>query len=1098
VSAPEITLVATFTFYLYDSNMEQSSLTKPVAGDARTSASNDEEDQSTLVSRITEVIQQQIAVHISVHDEELCSLRDNMQALMQDVRNMTNLEGNDTLESVRSGDKGRVKGSGRAKATSVPSKASPERPAFVNGPEAGKKRRFSAPHRERGYHGRIVNQVAAAVNIPDNPDPEEEKHVVRNAAGKPVAKIPPTVFDAPRCADVTNAEEKERRERERIEREEATIKYDQCRTGVYRPTGFRDEDAITNQPESFLALDHIHGYHNTGVHPRTAPNMFRLPGEEVIFFTTSSVVIQNLRSRTQRSYEHDNEVSALAVHPNGRFIASGEFGMAPAIHCWDITVGRQDDSREIPKAALLCKLLGHEKNMLCLDFSHDGKLLVSMGGDHKYTTMIWMWETQQKLVTTSAHSAPVAAIRFNPFQAYGLPDNPARPGQALSTDDAVYTLTSGGVRHIKFWVLLRTEDPDGRPHRETGKKPIKWFIEGNYGNFNGTATGDGGYTQDIVSLDFVDDSPWLERLNSQTGQIITMEGTSSRTMSRVVCGTRSGDIYVFKQPIIEFNYNTGGKSKAKGPPPPWWLNKRIRDPRAIPEGLPMAKFLWDSYGTLVQSIPCSEEVGNQYNVRRDQALKSDFPSTYSGPLGHEGAVKGVAYHSVMRTVATCGEDGLLFLWNPFAGSTRTELFPVTMKDGSNVEMLITDMDGDDDITPEAIALSQHDPGFTPVQSTTVPRTLTASVYSTSILVGTSTNSIIEVDCKGSKLGKSSRIMASHSGSILALAAHPHALYYATGGRDRIVRLWGFEERDCVADVRLHRGVQDLCFHPSGRVLVVGLLHSDFIVLKIDGNLGEIKGANGASRSGKVRLVPIVRRNLLPEGKPGSNVEARQTHLRDSISRLKYSPNGRALAVGTNGRNIHIFALNIDADPALYRKVATLKGHTSVVKNLDWSLDSRFIMSNSVDDEIIYWEIAPGAGSDGAGFKPKQFVHPYELRDIEWYTWTCHLGWPVQGVWCGGHEYNDNSEINGICRSGGGDSMLTADTHCNVRLFRFPCLHGATPKTYARHCAHVTGAIFLHDDEHVVSVGGSDSTVIQWLHIPQNVNGEWKGKGSNQK
>ena len=106
----------------------------------------------------------------------------------------------------------------------------------------------------------------------------------------------------------------------------------------------------------------------------------------------------------------------------------------------------------------------------------------------------------------------------------------------------------------------------------------------------------------------------------------------------------------------------------------------------------------------------------------------------------------------MRTVATCGEDGLLFLWNPFAGSTRTELFPVTMKDGSNVEMLITDMDGDDDITPEAIALSQHDPGFTPVQSTTVPRTLTASVYSTSILVGTSTNSIIVFDCIGIKLG----------------------------------------------------------------------------------------------------------------------------------------------------------------------------------------------------------------------------------------------------------------------------------------------------------------------------------------------------------
>lgn len=1068
-----------------------------LSSSATASGRNEATDQSSLVSHIAEAIQQQLSVHISAHDEDIRLLRENMQALMRDVRNVSSLGNGFSAEEAVGRSKvggrggrvpaGRVSNSvsGGGSATDggggKGGKTSPEKSGSVDGPEAGKKRRFPAVAlKDRGYHGRIVNQVAAAVNIPENPDTDEERLVVRNAAGKPVPRLPPTVFDAPRCADVANVEEKERRERERVRRDEATIKYDQCRTGVYRPSGFRDEDTVAQPPNSFLSTDHMHGYHNTGVYPCTAPNMFRLPGEEIIFFTSSSVVVQNLRNRSQRTYEHEKEVSALAVHPNGRFIASGEFGMTPLVHCWDATAGRQGDSRLIPSSALVSKLPGHEKGITSLDFSHDGKLLVTMGGDHKYTVIIWRWETQQKLVTTSAHSAPVFAIRFNPYQAFGLPDNPARPGQALTEDDAVYTLTSGGVRHLKFWVLLRTEDPDGKAHKETGKRPVKWFIEGCYGNFNGTATGDSGYTQDIVSMDFVDDSPWLQRLNSQTGQVVTIEGTSGRTTSRVVCGTRSGDIYVFRQPVIELNYNAGVKSKDAAPPQMWWLDRRIRDPRAVPQGVVVAKRLWDSYGILVQSVPCSEEIGSQYNVRREGGSRSDFPLRYSGPLGHDGAVTGVAFHSGMRTVATCGEDGLLLLWNPYAGSNHAEMFPVTLKDGSNVELAMVDMEGDDEISPEAISLSQHDQAFAPVQSTAVPRTLTASVYSTSILVGTSTNSIIEVDCKGAKFRNFSRVLASHSGSILALAPHPSALYYATGGRDRLVRLWGFKERDSVADIRLHRGVQDLCFHPCGRYLVAGLAGSDFVVLRVDGSPGSMP-------KGKIRLVPLVRRNLLSEARMGNGNLG--SHMRDSISRLKYSPNGKALAVGTNGRNIHIYMLNVDIDPAVYRKISILKGHTSVVQNLDWSLDSRFIMSNSVDGEIIYWDISGPETSETANFKPKQFVHPYELRDIDWHTWTCHLGWPVQGI---------NSDINATCRSNAGGSVLTADTHCNVRLFRFPCLEGAIPKTYARHSAQVTGVTFLHDDEHAVSIGGSDSTVIQWLHISQNANGAWRGRPSPPK
>lgn len=1069
-----------------------------------------------LISRITEIIQQQIEVRMSAHDEELRILKERMDTLAHDVRSLSlgasdmRVEHTRTRDSDSFGDNDGDIGNKKNSAKELSSftsphdsnadvrprdviisgtndslkHISPEKPRFdnVSDPSGKKKRRFPNRRNDTAYHGRIVNQVAASVNSPEVLDSEPEKRFARNDASHAVQKPSPTVFDAPRCADVTSAEEKERRERERFERDEATIKYEQCRTGVYKPSGFNDQDFIKSEPGSFLSIDHIHGYHNTGVHPRTMPNVFRLPGEEIIFFASSSVIVQSTRNRSQRSYEHDKEVSAIAVHPNGRFIASGDIGMTPTIHCWDATTGRPDDCREISKSALVCKLIGHEKGVLSLDFSHDGKLLVSMGGDHKYTIIIWKWEEQQKLVTASAHSAPVISIRFNPFQAYGLPDNPPKPGQALTDDDAVYTLTSGGVRHIKFWVLLRAEDPDGRPHKETGQKPTKWFIEGNYGNFNGTAGGDSGYTQDITSFDFVDDSPYLERLNSQSGEVIIVEGTSSRTTSRVVCGTRSGDLYIFKQPIIELNPDNNGKEiNVTGP---WWLDKRIRDARAVPEGINITKRLWDSYGYLMQSVPCSENIGNEYNAHRRETGSNGMLAQYSGPLAHQGCVTGITYHSGVRALVTCGEDGLLLLWNPHAGKRRTDVYPVKLKDGSHVELAIASIDEDDGVSPEAEALSQKDPAFVLSSFSVVPRTLTSSVYSTSILVGTSGNSIIEVDCKGGNFKKSSRIVAAHSGSILALAAHPCALYYATGGRDRVVRLWGFEERDCIADIHLHRGIQDLCFHPCGRFIVVGLAQSDFIVIEIKGGILRAR----APIEGKILLVPIARRNLLPDQKGGAHADIKDNSAkRDSIMRLKISPNGKALAVGTNGRNIHIFNVNVDSDPAAYRKVTTLKGHTSVVKDLDWSSDSRFIMSNSVDGEIIYWETAPPPEKELAHFKPKQFVHPFELRDLEWDTWTCHLGWPVQGIWGASHEYSDNSEMNRVGRSNKGSNVLTGDSHYNIRLFRFPCLTGAVPKIYPRHCGPVTGVTFLYDDKHAVSIGGSDSSVIQWHHNDLDVN-----------
>ncbi|CAN0375148.1 unnamed protein product, partial [Ectocarpus sp. 8 AP-2014] len=124
----------------------------------------------------------------------------------------------------------------------------------------------------------------------------------------------------------------------------------------------------------------------------------------------------------QRFFDgHTDDVTAVAVHPGGVLVASGQ----------------------------IC----------CLDFSPDGWLLCSVGADCKSTTNIWDWRKGVAIAKVQAGPGPIHAFRFNPYQArgtygtsYGVPSKKPIPGQALHIDDACYCLVSIGVstEHFTF------------------------------------------------------------------------------------------------------------------------------------------------------------------------------------------------------------------------------------------------------------------------------------------------------------------------------------------------------------------------------------------------------------------------------------------------------------------------------------------------------------------------------------------------------------------------------------------------------------------------------------------------------------------------
>lgn len=249
-------------------------------------------------------------------------------------------------------------------------------------------------------------------------------------------------------------------------------KYPECRTTVFAPSWWDSENAKPGNSTSFVELEFVHGYHNTWCiensnaithtvhgndhpHSTSTNNVFYLDSGEIVYYTSGVVIIYDPVEHAQRFFlgpddlESAVEVSSIAVCPDARMVASGYVGRSAVIYIWDShTKGKAISSTHT--------LEGHTMSVRAMDFSHDAKLLVSLGGDVYNTIMVWDWKKESMLTSTRGHSSMVYTIAFNPYQAYGIPDTDgAKPGQSLVEDNACYTLVSCGSRNIRFWTLQK-------------------------------------------------------------------------------------------------------------------------------------------------------------------------------------------------------------------------------------------------------------------------------------------------------------------------------------------------------------------------------------------------------------------------------------------------------------------------------------------------------------------------------------------------------------------------------------------------------------------------------------------------------------------
>ncbi|XP_067092220.1 echinoderm microtubule-associated protein-like 4 isoform X2 [Osmerus mordax] len=296
------------------------------------------------------------------------------------------------------------------------------------------------------------------------------------------------------------------------------------------------------------------------------------------------------------------------------------------------------------------------------------------------------------------------------------------------------------------------------------------------------------------------------------------------------------------------------------------------------------------------------------------------------------------------------------------------------------------------------------------------------------LVGTSRNFIL----RGTFNDGFQVEVQGHTDELWGLASHPYRDLFLTCAQDRQVCLWNSVDHSLEWSRLLDEHGHCADFHPSGAVVAIG------------------------THSGKWYALDAETRDLVGIHTDGN----------EQLSVMRFSLDGTLLAVGSHDNFIYLYT--VAEKGRKYSRYGKCSGHSSYITHLDFSPDNKFIMSNSGDYEILYWDIPNGC---------KLIRNRSECKDIEWATYTCVLGFHVFGVW---PEGSDGTDINALIRSHNRKVIALADDFCKVHLFAYPCSRPKAPShKYSAHSSHVTNVTFMHNDSHLVSTGGKDTSIMQW-------------------
>lgn len=183
-----------------------------------------------------------------------------------------------------------------------------------------------------------------------------------------------------------------------------------------RPTGYVAPKDAGKAPDGNLILKYCHGYRCFDA--KNAAKYCEDPSK-IVFIGASLGVVMDIKTKEQKFFQmHEEDLICLAIHPNGRYAATGQMAQKGKSKKIDMFVW------DIQNRSMLARLNNfHLRAVALVAFSPDGSKLASIGGDDDHSLAIYDWAQGLLLGTCKVDQSKVTALAYkneNEFMTCGL------------------------------------------------------------------------------------------------------------------------------------------------------------------------------------------------------------------------------------------------------------------------------------------------------------------------------------------------------------------------------------------------------------------------------------------------------------------------------------------------------------------------------------------------------------------------------------------------------------------------------------------------------------------------------------------------------